>query len=115
MNQITIKSMIAMGLVFWLWLAFHEGVKHERARQTQKALATAEANLDRFVKETARLNTIADNLQEKVETLHANTQKTIIEYRTQMADKPSCTLDTDRLQYINRTIDSANAAATSEP
>lgn len=84
----------------------------ERAVQ-DRALADARQALADFRTESNRLNTIAGDIQQRVDQINTNATRHTTEYRTYAVQNPlpaDCRLDAERLRRIQSAIDDANAA-----
>lgn len=84
----------------------------ERAVQ-DKALADARQTLTDLRAESSRLNTIAGNIQQRVDQINTNAARHSTEYRTYVTQNPlpaDCRFDAERLRRIQSAVDDANAA-----
>ena len=84
----------------------------ERAVQ-DKALAEARQTLTDFRAESSRLNTIAGNIQQRVDQINTNAARHTTEYRTYAVQNPlpaDCRFNAERLRRIQSAIDDANTA-----
>lgn len=84
----------------------------ERAVQ-DRALADARQALADFRTESNRLNTIAGDIQQRVDQINTNATRHTTEYRTYAMQNPlpaDCRFDAERLRRIQSAIDDANTA-----
>ena len=95
------------------WHGWHtRNQQAERAVQ-YKALADARQTLTDFRTESNRLNTIAGDIQTRVNQINANAARHNTEYRTYVTQNPlpaDCRFDAERLRRIQSAVDDANAA-----
>lgn len=95
------------------WHGWHtRDLQAERAVQ-DRALADARQALADFRTESNRLNTIAGDIQRRVDQINTNAARHTTEYRTYAVQNPlpaDCRLDAERLRRIQSAVDDANAA-----
>ena len=95
------------------WHGWHtRDLQAERAVQ-DKALAEARQALTDFRTESNRLNSIAGDIQQRVDQINTNATRHTTEYRTYAMQNPlpaDCRFDAERLRRIQSAIDDANTA-----
>ncbi len=95
------------------WHGWHtRDLQAERAVQ-DRALADARQALADFRTESNRLNTIAGDIQQRVDQINTNATRHTTEYRTYAMQNPlpaDCRFDAERLRRIQSAIDDANTA-----
>ena len=95
------------------WHGWHtRDLQAERAVQ-DKALAAARQALPDFRTESNRLNSIAGDIQQRVDQINTNATRHTTEYRTYAMQNPlpaDCRFDAERLRRIQSAIDDANTA-----
>lgn len=95
------------------WHGWHtRDLQAERAVQ-DRALADARQALADFRTESNRLNTIAGDIQQRVDQINTNATRHTTEYRTYAMQNllpADCRFDAERLRRIQSAVDDANAA-----
>lgn len=95
------------------WHGWHtRDLQAERAVQ-DRALADARQALTDFRTESNRLNSIAGDIQQRVDQINTNATRHTTEYRTYAMQNPlpaDCRFDAERLRRIQSAIDDANTA-----
>ncbi|GAB2889754.1 hypothetical protein GCM10027202_17960 [Microvirgula curvata] len=95
------------------WHGWHtRDLQAERAVQ-DRALADARQALADFRTESNRLNTIAGDIQQRVDQINTNATRHTTEYRTYAMQNPlpaDCRFDAERLRRNQSAIDDANTA-----
>ncbi|AVY95738.1 hypothetical protein DAI18_18075 [Microvirgula aerodenitrificans] len=94
------------------WHGWHtRDLQAERAVQ-DRALADARQALADFRTESNRLNSIAGDIQQRVDQINTNATRHTTEYRTYAMQNPlpaDCRFDAERLRRIQSAVDDANA------
>ena len=97
------------------WHGWHTRDQQAERAVQDKALADARQALTNFRAESNRLNTIAGDIQQRVDQINTNATRHTTEYRTYAVQNPlpaDCRLDAERLRRIQSAVDDANAAIT---
>ncbi|WP_028500626.1 hypothetical protein [Microvirgula aerodenitrificans] len=97
------------------WHGWHTRDQQAERAVQDKALADARQTLTDFRTESNRLNTIAGDIQTRVNQINANAARHSTEYRTYVTQNPlpaDCRFDAERLRRIQSAVDDANAAIT---
>lgn len=95
------------------WHGWHTRDQQAERTAQDKALADANQTLTDFRAESNRLNTIAGDIQQRVDQINANAARHSTEYRTYVTQNPlpaDCRFDAERLRRIQSAVDDANAA-----
>ena len=95
------------------WHGWHTRDQQAERAVQDKALADARQTLTDFRTESNRLNTIAGDIQTRVNQINANAARHNTEYRTYVTQNPlpaDCRFDAERLRRIQSAVDDANAA-----
>ena len=94
------------------WHGWHTRDQQAERVVQDKALAEARQALTDFRTESSRLNTIAGDIQQRVDQINTNATRHTTEYRTYAVQNPlpaDCRLDAERLRRIQSAVDDANA------
>ncbi len=105
-------AVLALLAGIW-WHGWHTRDQQAERAVQDKALADARQTLTDFRAESSRLNTIAGNIQQRVDQINTNATRHTTEYRTYAVQNPlpaDCRLDAERLRRIQSAIDDANTA-----
>lgn len=97
------------------WHGWHTRDQQAERAVQDKALADARQALTDFRTESNRLNTIAGDIQQRVDQINTNATQHTTGYRTYAVQNPlpaDCRLDAERLRRIQSAVDDANAAIT---
>ena len=95
------------------WHGWHTRDQQAERTAQDRALADARQALADFRTESNRLNTIASDIQQRVDQINTNATRHITEYRTHVTQNPlpaDCRFDAERLRRIQSAVDDANAA-----
>ena len=95
------------------WHGWHTRDQQAERAVQDKALADARQTLTDFRTESNRLNTIAGDIQTRVDQINTNATRHTTEYRTYAVQNPlpaDCRLDAERLRRIQSAVNDANAA-----
>lgn len=95
------------------WHGWHTRNQQAERVVQDKVLAEARQALTDFRTESSRLNTIAGDIQQRVDQINTNATRHTTEYRTYVAQNPlpaDCRFDAERLRRIRSAVDDANAA-----
>lgn len=105
-------AVLALLAGIW-WHGWHTRDQQAERTAKDKALADARQTLTDFRAESSRLNTIAGNIQQRVDQINTNATRHSTEYRTYVTQNPlpaDCRFDAERLRRIQSAVDDANAA-----
>jgi len=105
-------AVLALLAGIW-WHGWHTRDQQAERAVQDKALADAHQALTDFRTESSRLNTIAGDIQQRVDQINANAARHSTEYRTYVTQNPlpaDCRFDAGRLRRIQSAVDDANAA-----
>ncbi|WP_315384518.1 hypothetical protein [Microvirgula aerodenitrificans] len=105
-------AILALLAGFW-WHGWHTRDQQAERIAQDKALADARQALTGFRAESNRLNTIAGDIQQRVDQINTNATRHSTEYRTYVTQNPlpaDCRFDAERLRRIQSAVDDANAA-----
>ena len=94
------------------WHGWHTRDQQAERTAQDRALADARQALADFRTESNRLNTIAGDIQQRVDQINTNATRHITEYRTHVTQNPlpaDCRFDAERLRRIQSAVDDANA------
>ena len=95
------------------WHGWHTCDQQAERAVQDKTLTDARQALTDFRTESNRLNTIAGDIQQRVDQINTNAARHSTEYRTYVTQNPlpaDCRLDAERLRRIQSAVDDANAA-----
>ncbi|RAS14808.1 hypothetical protein DFO50_10963 [Microvirgula sp. AG722] len=95
------------------WHGWHTRDQQAERAVQDKALAEARQALTDFRTESNRLNSIAGDIQQRVDQINTNATRHTTEYRTYAMQNPlpaDCRFDAERLRRIQSAIDDANTA-----
>lgn len=113
LNRYAAGALAVLALLAGVWWhGWHTRDQQAERAVQDRALADARQALADFRTESNRLNSIAGDIQQRVDQINTNATRHTTEYRTYAMQNPlpaDCRFDAERLRRIQSAVDDANA------